>query len=466
MFPLVDADSVTITLPEVAGADALRRLFEIERGEMNVELGAPVSVSDRVPSTGAALLLRVDPTDPTPRLRRVGPDRVVASGPTLDDCQSALHLIRTMRRTGAGELAWAPAHDPDDAADLLDAELRTTWPSFARTALEPPDLRSGGWDLDRAQRSVARLGDGHTNVHVTTGSAALPYAAAVDDSGRLVVHDVPLGTAWRDAGVRPGDEVLDVDVDSIAARSGAPDHLRPWLVGRRALSGPVGVPLAARIRSDGVRDREVVDTPGISTWPRPVEWRRLRSGTMYLRIRRWVADDAPDIDRALAELRSDDRLLVDLRGNAGGSLVAAVDVRRRFLDGSTTLGSVRYSVGDGSLSSPFDIVDEPSDRTGWLGRTRFLTDALTYSASEDAILGLSQMPRIDVAGSPSGGGSGRQRVIRLLDDAVLTVSTALTYDHAGHCIEGAGIPVDVPLVDVETLGSPTDELLVAADRDW
>ncbi|MEM9039169.1 MAG: S41 family peptidase [Actinomycetota bacterium] len=464
--PLLEGDGAVIAVPDVAGADALRRMFEIEHGEMQVELGAPVSVSDRAPSTGASLVLRVDPADPIPRLRRIAPDRVLATGPTLDDCQSALHLIRTMRRTGAEELAWAPTHDPSAAAELLDAELRTTWPSFGRAGIEPPDLRVGGWDLDRAQRSVAGLGDGHTNVHVTTGSAALPYAAAVDHADRLIVHDVAPGTAWWDAGVRPGDEVLDIDVKDVADRAGAPDHLRPWVVGRRALSGHTGVPLTARIRRDGVRDRDVVDTPGDSTWPHPVEWQRLRSETMYLRIRRWAADDASEIDRALAELRSGDRLLVDLRGNAGGSLVAAVDVRRRFLGRATTLGTVRYSVGDGSLSSPFEIVDEPSPRVRWSGRTRFLTDALTYSASEDALLGLSQLPRIDVAGSPSGGGSGRQRVIPLLGDAVLTVSTALTYDHAGRCVEGAGLPIDVPLPDVETPGCPMDEIILAADRDW
>ena len=137
--------------------------------------------------------------------------------------------------------------------------------------------------------------------------------------------------------------------------------------------------------------------------------------------------------------------LVDLRGNVGGSLVEAARFRDRFVDRPTTLGTIRFSTGDGQLSPPVPILGHPSERTRWHKRTRFLTDALTYSASEDAILGLRQLDHIDTAGARSGGGSGRARTIRLLDGIDLHVSTALTYDHDGQCIEGAGIRVDLPL---------------------
>ena len=48
-----------------------------------------------------------------------------------------------------------------------------------------------------------------------------------------------------------------------------------------------------------------------------------------------------------------------------------------------------------------------------------------------------------LVGTPSGGGSGRPRHLRLLPGWLLTVSTALTYDRGGRCVEGAGVPVDV-----------------------
>jgi carboxyl-terminal processing protease len=154
-------------------------------------------------------------------------------------------------------------------------------------------------------------------------------------------------------------------------------------------------------------------------------------------------------------------LLIDLRGNVGGSLVEAARFRDRFLDRRRRLGTIRFSTGDGQLSPPAPIVAAPSERTRWHKRTRFLIDALTYSASEDAILGLRQLDHVDTAGEPSGGGSGRARTIHLLDGVDLQVSTALTYDHDGHGIEGAGIPIDLPL-DLP----PDPAAWVAADHRW
>jgi carboxyl-terminal processing protease len=61
-------------------------------------------------------------------------------------------------------------------------------------------------------------------------------------------------------------------------------------------------------------------------------------------------------------------------------------------------------------------------------------------------------------GERSGGGSGRPRTLRLLPGWRLTVSTALTYDRDGRCVEGAGVPVDV-----EARGGD-DEVLATAER--
>lgn len=138
--------------------------------------------------------------------------------------------------------------------------------------------------------------------------------------------------------------------------------------------------------------------------------------------------------------------------------MSAVSFRRRFLTARTRIGSVRFSTGDGRLGPPVDDVDEPGDRVAWHKRVRFLTDPLTYSASEDALLGLRQRPNVDVAGQRSGGGSGRPRIIPLLGEAVLAVSTALTFDHDGVCVEGHGLPVDVELDDSQLTPSGADRL--------
>jgi hypothetical protein len=49
---------------------------------------------------------------------------------------------------------------------------------------------------------------------------------------------------------------------------------------------------------------------------------------------------------------------------------------------------------------------------------------------------------------------------------MLTVSTALTFDRRGRCVEAAGIPVDEPVVSDRFAPDAPDAVLLAADRGW
>jgi C-terminal processing protease CtpA/Prc len=192
--------------------------------------------------------------------------------------------------------------------------------------------------------------------------------------------------------------------------------------------------------------------------PRSRTWSRLDAERGYVQIRVWAAGQGIDesVDEAFAGLAGLATLVLDLRGNPGGNLLLATRTRDRFLREPTTLGSIRYSTGEGRLSERFPLVAEPAPaEKRWAGRLVVLTDPLTFSSSEDFLLGLQGLDHVTVVGAPSGGGSGRPRSLRLLPGWTLTVSTALTYDREGHCIEGAGVPVDVAVTG-------TDEDVLAA----
>ena len=234
----------------------------------------------------------------------------------------------------------------------------------------------------------------------------------------------------------------------------APPHSRPFIAGRRWMAGPVGVPRTLQAASPDGLTAIWEDTPtGLPADPL-VSWRRL-DGCGFLRIEVWVGGIEEALDAALDELRACAALVLDLRGNPGGDLVLASRTRDRFLREPTMLGSIRYSVGGGELSGPTEIVGEPAQDGRWEGRLVVLTDELTFSSSEDFLLGLQGLEHVTVVGRRSGGGSGRPRALRLLPGLTLTVSTALTYTRDGEGVEGAGIPVDV-----EVTGD--DEMLAAA----
>ncbi|HEV2121610.1 MAG TPA: S41 family peptidase [Chloroflexota bacterium] len=236
------------------------------------------------------------------------------------------------------------------------------------------------------------------------------------------------------------------------------------LAGRRLLQAPPGRRRTFTVQRRDATTTQFSDTASQQPWATPEAWRRTAEGHGYLRVRSFQDGMSHRVDVAFADLAATESLIVDLRGNLGGSLVEALAFRDRFLRQPLPMGTVRYSTGEGGLSAPFPITAEPSERRRWTRRVRFLTDPLTCSASEDALLGLQGLAHVQVMGLPSGGGSGRPRSIRLLPGTRLSVSTALTYDRTGHCIEGAGIPVDVA---VNWYGQPPlDQVPAEATRAW
>jgi carboxyl-terminal processing protease len=320
-------------------------------------------------------------------------------------------------------------------------------------------------DLATLQRLMATLDDAHSWAKDTRVTGRLPYALH-DDGETVHFWAVPEGTAAWDAGVRPGDRCLAPDTAPWRDRTGSARHARPWNVGYRALQGPVGSVVAmAAIRADGGVARWEELVPPLP-WDAPIEPGRLDPRTGYLRIRGWLATPAwrDTLLGALREMDRYERLVVDLRGNVGGALIAAQDARARFLPGRTALGTIRFSTVTGAMDRPHELVAEPpADGPVWTKPVRFLIDPLCYSATEDFLQGLQGLGHVQLVGQRTGGGSGRPRTVRLREHLIATISTALTFDRAGRCIEGNGFAPDIA---VPADPCYPDATLDGALRDW
>jgi carboxyl-terminal processing protease len=453
--------------PTLGGAD---ELLLLERAGFEAELGAPVVFARSDPGAGRRWLLVLDEShegspatswDPAAGLIE---SRARDAGGLLE----ALNLWRTARRLGGGRVAATDCSDLDEAIGRIADEVADTYPAFELRGLDWPAIcgrhahavAAAPDSLAALQRWLAELEDSHT--WVWPGHANLPYAARLS-GGAATFTRVPAPTSAFAAGVRPGWLLVELDgeppdVEGWLARTAAPPHSRPYLAGRRLLAGPAGEPrelVAAGPDGERIAWQEAPETGRPAA--EPVRWTRLASGAGYLRIDAWLGGAGVDerVDAAFSELARCDRLILDLRANPGGSLTLAAATRDRFLRERTELGSIRYSTGGGRVSAPTPLVGEPADRRRrWPGRLIVLTDELTFSSSEDFLLGLQGLPHVAVVGRRSGGGSGRPRSLRLLPGWLLTVSTALTYDREGRCVEGAGIPVDVEVRDQPWPGDP------------
>lgn len=468
--PFAGEERAAVVLP---GSDPTlggeRELLELERAEFEAELGAPVEIVESDPGAGARWLLVVDQAHGGPARIDVEPDEKLITSRAADvgGLFESMSLLRTALRLNAAQEVVGCA-GVDEAIGRVAEEVADTYPAFGLRRLDwsaicaghVERVRATGGSLASFQEWLAELQDGHT--WVWPPLANLPYAVRVDEAATFA--RVREGTAGYGRGVRAGWELVSIDgvpVDTAAwlARAAAPPHARPLIAGRRLLAGPAGVDRSlTAVSPEGAH---VTWTEAPTPFPAPlVERRRLGVDVAYLRIAAWVPGQGVDdaIDEAFLELRDCDRLVLDLRGNGGGNLVLARRTQTRFLRERTELGSIRYSVGGGALSRAFPLVAEPaSSALRWSGGLIVLTDPLTFSASEDFLLGLQGLDHVTVVGEPSGGGSGRPRALRLLPGMTLTVSTALTFDRTGHCVEGAGIPVDV-----SAAGSDDDVLALAA----
>lgn len=215
--------------------------------------------------------------------------------------------------------------------------------------------------------------------------------------------------------------------------------------GRRWLAGSVGKKRSFRTRQPDGEVIEWSETYAPAPWREPTTATVFTSGTGHLRIRGW-----------------------QFTREWVSALDAAFDW---FLTLSTTLGTIRFSIGGGRLADPEPIVGEPPESgASWRKPVRFLIDRQACSASEDAILGLGQLPNVQIVGEPSGGGSGRPRSIQLAPDVSATISTALTFAPTGHCVEAHGVPVDLALpIDAcfrDPAAHPASVILGMADRVW
>lgn len=452
---------VDVVLPaptDVAPADRPRlaqlpELLSLASDAVASEIGAQPRFGSGA-ARGQVWILRIGGSEPANHVDRLR-GRLVSEAPSLDGLFEALGALRGLARRPDG--AW-PVRDAADAAELADriqTGVADAWPSFARLGLDwaalcarwVPRVRAAR-DLDDAlelaRRWVACLGDTHTAVRPTTPTGRLPYGVVLSGS-EAVVWVVPKGTAAYEAGVRPGWRLDGVDAEGWLARTGAPPHARPWLAGALALAGPASGPHAVAVwTAIGPGGRR-------ATWSerrRPpfaepvVEVGALPSGAGLLRITSFAPGLGARLDEVFAgPLAGVDRLVVDLRGNGGGNLLEGLALRDRFVRDTVTMGTIR-TTGLGGVLGPSTAITAKPTRPGWPGRVRFLTDARTCSASEDALLGLQGLPHVDVIGRPSAGGSGRMLLSRLVPGWGLAVSTALTWDRRQHLVEGQGIPVD------------------------
>ncbi|MFE6736706.1 S41 family peptidase [Microbacterium sp. NPDC057650] len=430
-------------------SEGLRRLVADEKEEFETVLGRNLVIRRARPGEDAWV---IDPSaDAAPRLHWDAPGRLVSVAATEAEFVATLNAVHSLVGRDLAEVVVEPVVSAEEAIALVRKEVANTYPYFG--------LRGLDWDAicarhlgetpavedftDFAAAWLAELGDAHTGIK-TRGPGAFnpPYRGSLDADG-VHLSDVPAGSAAWLAGVRPGWTVEIENAEHFIRTVGASPQQLSQVRARRALAF-TGEERTFLARGPSGQTAGWVEQTVPPTVDGMVQVARGPDGDLRVRVRAFDArvDLHAAFDDVFARAQASDHLTLDLRGNPGGSILLATDLRDRFLRERTAIGSFAFTDGRGGLGPQRERWAEPSSRSRWPGTLDILIDAMTYSASEDFILGLQGLEHVTVTGSPTGGGSGRPRRIPLLPGIDLAVSTAITYDRYGHPVEFRGIRPD------------------------
>ena len=118
------------------------------------------------------------------------------------------------------------------------------------------------------------------------------------------------------------------------------------------------------------------------------------------------------LDYILAILRDTKGLIIDIRDNGGGMLTNIDKLVGRFIEEKTLGGFIRHKTGPApdAFSDPYPIEYEAADpekRIKYLGKPIIvLTNRSCFSAANDFVAVMKQLPNVLIVGARTGGGGG------------------------------------------------------------
>ena len=267
-----------------------------------------------------------------------------------------------------------------------------------------------------------------------------------EPAGLYIVNVIAGGPAAQ-GGIRPGDRIVEVDRKSTADAS--PDSLADMLRGAEGSQVEVvvknseGQARRLRLARRRVEVPSVVDVKLIDTDQR----------IGYFKLTSFQKTTSRDVDAALWKLHDEGmrHLIVDLRGNPGGLLKAAVDVADKFV----MEGMIVSTKG----RSPRENFDHRGQLAGtWRVPLTVLIDHDSASAAEIFAGAIRDHHRGKVVGTKSYGKGSVQGIFPLAAANVgVRLTTAKWYTPSGQAISGAGV-----MPDVVVPAAPSGQRTIAA----
>ena len=241
----------------------------------------------------------------------------------------------------------------------------------------------------------------------------------------LVIQPVSGGPSEK-MGILAGDRIIAVNDTAIAGVKMGTDEIM------KRLRGPKGSLVDLTIARRGVKEplSFTVKRDKIPIHSLDAAY-MIQPKIGYVRINRFAATTGEEFAQALTKLQAQGMkdLILDLQGNGGGYLNAAIDLANQFLEQREL---IVYTEGRAERRRNFLAQGNGHLRTG---RLVVLVDEYSASASEIVTGAIQDWDRGVVVGRRTFGKGLVQRPIDLPDGSMIRLTVARYYTPSGRCIQ-------------------------------
>jgi carboxyl-terminal processing protease len=242
----------------------------------------------------------------------------------------------------------------------------------------------------------------------------------------IIVIEPIAGGPSEKVGLRSGDRILTIDSEKVAGIGLSTSGVRKRLMGAKGTEVNVGIQRRG--------DRDLLDftiiRAKIPIYSLDASY-MLNKETGYIKLNKFAATTEKEFSDAVSSLKKSNmkNLVLDLRGNGGGYMLAATALADKFfsdqkllvyLTGRKTPRQDHLSNGDGMLSSARVVV---------------LTDESSASASEILAGALQDWDRAVILGRRSFGKGLVQNGFYLNDGSMIRLTIARYYTPSGRSIQ-------------------------------
>ena len=278
------------------------------------------------------------------------------------------------------------------------------------------------------------------NTNISGDFEGVGMELALDDSGNIVVVAPLKGTPAYDAGIKTGDILLSIDGTSTASID--VDSAVNMIRGKAGTVVDLTFSRTGQTKPlDFKVTRAVINVPTINT--------EMKGDVFVIQLYNFYEPSANEFRGALREFAQSgkSKLILDLRGNPGGYLDAAVDMASWFLP----LGDVVVRENFGS-STPEQIYRSKGyDAFNSNLKMMILVNGGSASAAEILSGALQEHGIAKLVGTQTFGKGSVQQLMQITPDTSLKITIAKWLTPNGISISQSGLTPDyvVPMTDTD-----------------